>query len=399
MSGSLLAMPMLVINMGGEMVYILEQRLRAQNIPTDKSRKVLSDVVKTMYSKKFIAELFKPQPLYSSRSTRQIFDRLAHSSIMRLNANSMDKLYDLMTMGFKYQMICCASPVHLTQVTLNHLESLSKIVANPSVVELIDNAISLVNSTYGKLSIAEYFSLKHTLCRFFQDRRVKVSLFLQDGTQNMDGTIVLDPTGPLPVGTDPPGKVVYNGRRGTSSGSLRELHIAGTLPPLTGSPYDPDARPCKLGLNMYAKERSKKGPKKAPARLKRGGSVQITAHAPAGGKREEDAGADESKASGTATAGLNLLASLIGTDGGRDAGSGGGSTFKVSNLFAEDIFASDSKSGSEAAVITIDATDRASMQEMMRTLDLEDDGGNQGGGGKEAEDDEDDLLALMDAAG
>lgn len=39
MSGSLLAMPMLVINMGGEMVYILEQRLRAQNIPTDKSRK------------------------------------------------------------------------------------------------------------------------------------------------------------------------------------------------------------------------------------------------------------------------------------------------------------------------------------------------------------------------
>ena len=39
MSGSLLAMPMLVINMGGEMVYILEQRLRAQNIPGDKSRK------------------------------------------------------------------------------------------------------------------------------------------------------------------------------------------------------------------------------------------------------------------------------------------------------------------------------------------------------------------------
>ena len=53
---------------------------------------VLSDVVKTMYSKKFIAELFKPQPLYSNRSTRQIFDRLAHSSIMRLNENSMDKV-------------------------------------------------------------------------------------------------------------------------------------------------------------------------------------------------------------------------------------------------------------------------------------------------------------------
>ena len=32
-------MPMLIINMGGEMVYILEQRLHAQNVPTDKSKR------------------------------------------------------------------------------------------------------------------------------------------------------------------------------------------------------------------------------------------------------------------------------------------------------------------------------------------------------------------------
>lgn len=31
-----LAMPILVINMGGEMVYILEQRLEAQNVPREK---------------------------------------------------------------------------------------------------------------------------------------------------------------------------------------------------------------------------------------------------------------------------------------------------------------------------------------------------------------------------
>lgn len=45
-----------------------------------------------MYSGKFMTELFKPQEVYSSASTRQIFDRLAHSSIMRLNKNSMDKV-------------------------------------------------------------------------------------------------------------------------------------------------------------------------------------------------------------------------------------------------------------------------------------------------------------------
>lgn len=37
---SSMAMPLLVVNLGCEMVYILEQRLKAQNIPADKACKV-----------------------------------------------------------------------------------------------------------------------------------------------------------------------------------------------------------------------------------------------------------------------------------------------------------------------------------------------------------------------
>ena len=107
-------MPMLIVNMGGEMVYILEQRLHAQSVPADKSKRgvcrvhredkarsptppvptpaVLQDVIRTMYNPMFIEELFRPQEAYSMSSTRQIFDRLAHSSIMRLNESSMDKV-------------------------------------------------------------------------------------------------------------------------------------------------------------------------------------------------------------------------------------------------------------------------------------------------------------------
>ena len=81
----MLAMPLVIINLGAEMVYILDQRLRAQCIADDKSRMVLNDVVRTWCDNGFIAELFKPQQLYSLPATRQIFERLAHSSIMRLN--------------------------------------------------------------------------------------------------------------------------------------------------------------------------------------------------------------------------------------------------------------------------------------------------------------------------
>lgn len=53
---------------------------------------MLEDIIKTMHNENFMAELFKPHHMYSNMSTRQIFDRLAHSSIMRLNTNSMDKV-------------------------------------------------------------------------------------------------------------------------------------------------------------------------------------------------------------------------------------------------------------------------------------------------------------------
>lgn len=33
------ALPILFLNLGGEMLYILDQRLRAQNIPEEKARK------------------------------------------------------------------------------------------------------------------------------------------------------------------------------------------------------------------------------------------------------------------------------------------------------------------------------------------------------------------------
>lgn len=51
-SGSKLVLPMVVLNMGGEMVNILHQRLDAQNVDQEKGRMVLQDVIRTMFSAK-----------------------------------------------------------------------------------------------------------------------------------------------------------------------------------------------------------------------------------------------------------------------------------------------------------------------------------------------------------
>ena len=114
---SLMCLPVVVCNLGSEMIYILEQRLRAQSITSEKSVKVLHDVVKSMFDPTFVAELFKPQEVYSQRATRQIFDKLAHSSIMRLSESSMDKLYDLMTMGMEGPTAHSSTRLHTPHAT------------------------------------------------------------------------------------------------------------------------------------------------------------------------------------------------------------------------------------------------------------------------------------------
>uniref|UniRef100_A0A1I7WFA9 PCI domain-containing protein n=1 Tax=Heterorhabditis bacteriophora TaxID=37862 RepID=A0A1I7WFA9_HETBA len=105
--------------MAGEMMYILEQRLKIQpNVTEVRSTKVLQDIMGQVLKDKTLQEIFKsdeyltfrPQEIPSRRYLRVLFEKLAHSSIMRLNETSMDKLFDLMLMMTKYQIQSVVMP-------------------------------------------------------------------------------------------------------------------------------------------------------------------------------------------------------------------------------------------------------------------------------------------------
>uniref|UniRef100_UPI003AAF2976 protein OSCP1-like n=1 Tax=Centroberyx gerrardi TaxID=166262 RepID=UPI003AAF2976 len=99
----------------------------------------MNDIITTMFNKKFLEELFKPQELYSKKALRTVFDRLAHASIMRLNQASMDKLYDLMTMAFKYQVLLCPRPKDILLVSFNHMDAIKDFVKDtPSILSQVD---------------------------------------------------------------------------------------------------------------------------------------------------------------------------------------------------------------------------------------------------------------------
>lgn len=262
-NGALLTMPIIIFNMGTEMIYILQQRIKAQEIPADKARKVIADVLKAMFAPTFIDELFRPQELYRFRDTRTVFERLAHASIMRLNKTSMDKLMDLMTMGFKYQISSVSSPTHILQITLNHIEALQNACDDPHVNQAIQITIIRIIDTYSRLPLGELFALKYACVRFVQNRLVKVSVFMEENIQSADGVILLDTSGPLPPGTDPLGTIKYftynptDKRRNETVVKIPSLPLRGTFSKPEGNPLDPKTRECKLGTNLYLKERKK----------------------------------------------------------------------------------------------------------------------------------------------
>nr|XP_033812517.1 protein OSCP1 [Geotrypetes seraphini] len=254
---SLRTLPLLFINLGGEMLYILDQRLRAQNIPADKAKKVMNDIITTMFNKKFMEELFKPQELYSKKALRTVFDRLAHASIMRLNQASMDKLYDLMTMAFKYQVLLCPRPKDILLVTFNHMDAIEDFVRDsPSILNQVDETFRQLIDLYSCLPAGEFQLIRQTLLIFFQDMHIRVSIFLKDKVQNSNGRFVLPTCGPVPWGTEVPGLIRTFNSNGEEVKRVEFVNGGHYVGSLREGSYDLyGERILKLGTNMYSVSR------------------------------------------------------------------------------------------------------------------------------------------------
>ncbi|XP_005938796.1 protein OSCP1a [Haplochromis burtoni] len=260
---SMRTLPLVFINLGGEMLYILDQRLRAHNTSEDNSEKgvwsendrkrVMNDIVGTMFSKAFMDELLKPQQLYSHRTLKTVLTRLAHASIMRLNPASMDRLYELMVMAFKYQVFLCLRPKDLLLISYNHMDTIREFVKDtPMAVNQVDETHRKIIEAYSSLSEGELQLLRQTLLTFFQDMHVRVSLFLKDQIQNPNGRFALTTSGPVPHGTDVPGLIRIFDCRGREV-RRREFRSGGsyTSSIREGSFELHGNRVIRLGMNMY----------------------------------------------------------------------------------------------------------------------------------------------------
>ena len=192
----LMSLPVIVNCLGGEMIYILCSRLKAQKISLDKSIRVIKDIGNILFNKKFQNELYLHKKPYKHQEVKSIFESFAHSSIMRLNTTSMNKLFELMLMTLKLQILRSKYPEEIYQITLNHFNGILDILNliendDKSLIDRIQEEILHFKQNYSKLSSYDYIILKSVILRFLQGKNVKVSIFIQDNLQDSNSIIYL----------------------------------------------------------------------------------------------------------------------------------------------------------------------------------------------------------------
>eukprot|EP01063_Lacrimia_lanifica_P029208 TRINITY_DN4412_c0_g1_i4.p1 TRINITY_DN4412_c0_g1~~TRINITY_DN4412_c0_g1_i4.p1 ORF type:complete len:442 (+),score=181.99 TRINITY_DN4412_c0_g1_i4:129-1454(+) len=194
-----MTMPFLLYNMGGEMLYILQQRLYSQKIRKDKIESVLNDLVTCLYSPSLLQEMLQRGPLPSNTYMTKVFHSIASTSIMTLSDSGMEKLYELMVMALKFQTLSVTHPKDIIAVTMNHLEQ-SRLLVRPgsAALQAADNALLWMVRYMKQVTGPQYHHVRAMVLKFCQGRKTRVSLFLREKLQYDNGMFPLSQGGGMP---------------------------------------------------------------------------------------------------------------------------------------------------------------------------------------------------------
>jgi hypothetical protein len=134
---------------------------------------------------------------------------------------------------------------------MRHFDTLKEMVGTESqeFLGLLKELADKMQATFGKMPQHEFVLLRQTLLGFLQNRRVKVSLFLQDRIQNADGSFIVPCSGALPKGFESPGTIRYF-KEGAEI-NRESLTLASTGNWEIGPAVKPN-----LGTNLYARDRA-----------------------------------------------------------------------------------------------------------------------------------------------
>uniref|UniRef100_A0AC35UDH8 DH domain-containing protein n=1 Tax=Rhabditophanes sp. KR3021 TaxID=114890 RepID=A0AC35UDH8_9BILA len=246
--------------MVGEMIYILQQRLEKLEVNADLANEVLNKIIGSAFYPRMFEEIMKQREIYARPVMQMLFEKLAHSSTMRINAGSMEKLYELMLIHHKCQIYNSIEGKHLLLISLNHLDELKKCVTDDDkIISDICNAYSALMTEFGDLLNYEFHMIKSGVLSYLTNDSKKMMMLIALKRQNEDGSFILfkpDSMVTLPVGGSCPGSIKYYDGAKICKTTIFEVPFV-YEPSLNSGIFSMDCeigkRGTDLGVNMYKK--------------------------------------------------------------------------------------------------------------------------------------------------
>ncbi|ERL89201.1 hypothetical protein D910_06575, partial [Dendroctonus ponderosae] len=210
------------------MIFVVARRLQAQNISEERAvlascfataivryfqhftfiTLMLEDLIAGLTSNRLIKELMRPQTIYSQEAVREIIENIANnSSSMKLDAISMNKLWDLITMVFKWQASFAKAPIFALlrlamssaaiETSQRHLAELEMYVASEGTQLQLHRVQNIMENFNKILNPQEKVELHKDLVNWCQNFHVRVSLLLRMGLQDNDGQFIVNNLDPV----------------------------------------------------------------------------------------------------------------------------------------------------------------------------------------------------------
>ncbi|XP_062557086.1 protein OSCP1 isoform X2 [Armigeres subalbatus] len=182
----------IILNLGCEMLYVIDQRLKAQAIPLDKSAQVLREITEVLLDPKFLHYISTAYQhnMLTVQQTRILLTDIACCSLMRLDVNSMDKLWDLMIMIFKWQMnLTNKSAQILMDLTFRHLDGIGRLIPEMRKQILIDNVKKSLIEMWEPLCEDDQTIVHRRVYKWLKPYTTKISILIRMGLQKSDANL------------------------------------------------------------------------------------------------------------------------------------------------------------------------------------------------------------------
>lgn len=150
-----------------------------------------------LLDEKLIVQLMNPHPcqgVLTAQQCRILLTDIACCSLMRLDMTSMDKLWDLMVMLFKWQLqLIHDDPNRLLELTFRHMDGIGKLMPEMKKTMLVDSTKRSLIEFWDSCAETAKVELMSKLDHWMKPFNVKISILIRLSFQRHDGTFEMTP--------------------------------------------------------------------------------------------------------------------------------------------------------------------------------------------------------------